>query len=64
MSDYNSAWSVLNSISQGDFIGDHLERMSIDQRLKTAEVLALLSISQELSGIRHAGINPEYDTSS
>lgn len=36
---------------------DHL---TIDQRLKAAEVAALLSIAQELSAIRNLGIAPEY----
>ena len=32
------------------------------QRMKRAEVWALLSIAQELSSlIRHEGINPEFD---
>lgn len=35
--------------------------MSTDQLLKLAEIKALLSIAQELSGIRHGGINPQYD---
>lgn len=38
------------------------EKMTIDQKLKLAEIKALLSIAQELSGIHHAGINPEYDS--
>lgn len=37
------------------------EELSIDQRLKVAEIKALLSISQELSKIHHHGINPEFD---
>jgi hypothetical protein len=36
------------------------DEMSIDQRLKLAEIKALLSIGQELSKIHHEGINPEY----
>ncbi|MDG4832412.1 hypothetical protein O7627_24335 [Solwaraspora sp. WMMD1047] len=39
------------------------DEMTVDQRLKLAEVKALLSISQELSRIHHQGINPEYDSS-
>lgn len=40
---------------------DHTsEQLTIDQRLKLAEVKALLSISQELSRIHHEGINPKY----
>lgn len=37
------------------------DELTIDQRLKVAEIKALLSISQELSKIHHEGINPEYD---
>ncbi len=36
------------------------EQFTVDQRLKLAEVKALLAIGQELSGIHHAGINPNY----
>ncbi len=36
--------------------------LTIDQRLKVAEIKALLSIGQELSKIHHEGINPEYMT--
>ncbi len=39
------------------------EHLTVDQRLKAAEVAALLSIAQELSAIRHGGISPEYDQS-
>ena len=67
MSDYNTAWDTL-----AEAIGNHqekssgsitnLEGLTTDQRLKVAEVSALLSISQELSAIRHQGINPEFDS--
>ncbi|MFG1659112.1 hypothetical protein ACGFIY_21525 [Micromonospora chersina] len=36
--------------------------LTIDQQLKVTEIRALLSISQELSGIHHNGINPKYDS--
>lgn len=32
------------------------EHMTVDQRLKVAEILALLSIAEDLSAIRHHGI--------
>ncbi|MGY4709065.1 hypothetical protein ACXDF8_05780 [Mycolicibacterium sp. CBM1] len=67
MSDYNSAWDSLcktigaaEGKSSGYF--DNVDHLSIDQRLKVAEVAALLSIAQELSAIRHQGINPEFST--
>lgn len=63
MGDYNKAWSLL-----GDAIGaaknqsagsiDDVDHLTPDQRLKVAEVAALLSIAQELSAIRNEGINP------
>jgi len=66
MNDYSSAWDSLAQTigaakgkSSGYF--SDLEHLTIDQRLKVAEVAALLSIAQELSGIRHGGIAPEYD---
>ncbi len=34
--------------------------LTVDQRLKLAEIKALLSIAQELSKIHHEGINPEF----
>lgn len=40
--------------------GNDLEGLTTDQQLKAAEVAALISISQELSAIRNAGINPDY----
>lgn len=40
------------------------ETLTVDQRLKVAEIKALLSISQELSGIHHNGINPAFDHAS
>jgi len=66
--DYAGAWDALtNAIgaAEGKSAGyfheqDHL---TIDQRLKAAEVAALLSIAQELSAIRHGGIRREYDDS-
>lgn len=39
------------------------EELNVDQRLKVAEIKALLSISQELSRIHHEGINPDFGRS-
>jgi hypothetical protein len=36
--------------------------LTVDQRLKAVEVLALLSISQELSLIQDQGIQPEWSS--
>jgi len=63
--DYATAWdSLCQAIgaAEGKSAGyfDKQDHLTIDQRLKAAEVAALLSIAQELSGIRHGGINPEY----
>lgn len=65
MNDYTRAWDSLAQTigaAQGKSSGyfDDLEHLTTDQRLKVAEVAALLSIAQELSGIRHEGIAPEY----
>ncbi|QIX27505.1 hypothetical protein ncot_13465 [Nocardioides sp. JQ2195] len=57
MSTYNNVWPVLNSVTGDDYIGDHLDELTVDQRLKAAEVLALLSISEELSRL-----NPQNTT--
>lgn len=65
MSDYNTAWDSLakaigaaKGASSGSI--DDVDHLTTDQRLKVAEIAALLSISQELSLIHHQGINPEY----
>jgi hypothetical protein len=65
--DYNSAWDSLaetigaaKGISSGSFVD--IDHLTTDQRLKVAEVAALLSIAQELSAIRHEGINPNFST--
>ena len=65
MNDYATAWDSLAAsigAAQGRSSGSitDLENLTVDQRLKAAEVVALLSIAQELSAIRHAGMNPEY----
>lgn len=67
MSDYNTAWDSLAETigaAKGQSSGSitDLEHLTTDQRLKVIEIAALLSISQELSSIHHAGINPEYDS--
>jgi hypothetical protein len=41
-------------------VDNHWDEMTLDQRLKVAEIKAMLSISQELSKIHHEGINPNY----
>ncbi len=38
------------------------EHMGVDQKLKVAEVTALLAIAEELNTLRHQGINPEFDS--
>ena len=65
MNDYSTAWDSLAKTigaAKGQSSGyfDDVDHLTIDQRLKVAEVAALLSIAQELSGIRHGGVNPEY----
>ncbi|WP_158726386.1 hypothetical protein [Tomitella fengzijianii] len=64
-SDYGAAWDALAAAigaAEGKSSGyfDQQDHLTVDQRLKAAEVAALLSISQELSQIHHAGINPKY----
>ncbi|MDK8177794.1 hypothetical protein [Micrococcus luteus] len=67
--DYGTAWDTLAKgigAAQGKSSGsvDNLDGLNADQILKVAEVSALLSIAQELSAIRHQGVNPEFDASS
>lgn len=57
MNDYGTAWSTLAEAigaAEGKASGSitDLEHLAIDQRIAAAKVAALLSISQELSGIR------------
>lgn len=65
MKDYNNAWSALiGAIATAQerdtaTFGEH-KGLTVDQQLKAAEVAALLSISQELSALRHNGISPEF----
>ena len=40
---------------------DGSDELTIDQKLKIAEIKALLSISQDLSRIHHGGINPNWE---
>jgi hypothetical protein len=51
---WSDAFSDMNKI---DLSYDNL---TPDQRLKVAEIKALLAIGQELSIIQEHGINPEY----
>jgi hypothetical protein len=37
-----------------------IDNLSIDQKIQIAQVMALLSVSQELSLIQDQGINPEW----
>jgi hypothetical protein len=58
MNMWNDAFDDMNAIDLKS------KELTIDQRLKVAEIKALLSISQELSKIHHEGINPQYFSSS
>ena len=49
-----------------DALGDALKgvdeaSLTVDQKLKVAEIKALLSIGQELSIIHNEGINPAFE---
>ncbi|MFL6162237.1 MAG: hypothetical protein ACJ74U_08410 [Jatrophihabitantaceae bacterium] len=54
MNMYSDAFDAMNAIDST------VEKLTVDQKLKIAEIKALLSISQELSQIHHEGINPEF----
>lgn len=61
--DYNSAMDALakaigNAKGQSSGFIDDVDHLEADQQLKVAEILALLSISQELSAL-----NPQNTTS-
>ena len=36
------------------------DALTLDQQLEVAEIKVLLSVGQELSGIHHDGINPQF----
>lgn len=60
--DYNAAWGALTDAigaAKGESAGSiiDVEHLSVDQRLKVAEITALLSIAQELSAL-----NPQNTT--
>ena len=40
---------------------DDLEHLTTDQRLKVAEIAALLAVAQEINHLRHYGINPDFN---
>jgi hypothetical protein len=68
MHDYSAAWDTLSQAigsAKGQSSGSitNMDHLTTDQQFKVAEITALLSIAQELSGIHHAGINPKYDGS-
>jgi len=54
MNMWAEAFDAMNAIDSSD------EVLTTDQKLKLAEIKALLSISQELSQIHHEGINPKF----
>jgi hypothetical protein len=68
MNDYATAWdSLCDTIGaakghSGGYIND-VDHLTIDQRLKVAEVAALLSIAQELSALnpRNHGAGPSRE---
>jgi hypothetical protein len=51
---FNMAYDALNELETKS------EHLTDDQKIARAQVLALLSISQELSSIYHHGINPDF----
>ena len=56
MSDYATAWDALGDAigaAQGRSAGSitEVEHLTVDQRLKVAEIAALLSIAQEISSL-------------
>jgi hypothetical protein len=53
---WHDAFDALSdAVPHGNF-----DTATVDQKLKVAEIKALLSISQELSKIHHEGINPNF----
>lgn len=55
MSSYENIYTVLNGPEQ-EWIGYRLDELTVDQRIAAAQVIALASIAEELSGIKHHGI--------
>lgn len=53
-----SVWHEADDALHDAVRGEHL---TMDQKLRAAEVKALLAIGQELSMIRNGGINPHFD---
>ncbi len=51
---FSLAYDTLNQIATSP------HDLTDDQKIARAQVLALLSISQELSSIHHHGINPDF----
>ncbi|MEJ6489391.1 hypothetical protein PQI23_06625 [Leucobacter sp. USCH14] len=65
MTDYANAWDLLASAigaAKNESAGSiaDVSHLTVDQRIEVAKVAALLSISQELSGLRQGeGAGPE-----
>ncbi len=57
MNVWTHAYDAWSEIERGKI------NLTTDQKIAQAQTLALLAIGQELSGIHHQGINPEYDSS-
>lgn len=64
MTSYENIYEVLNGGTHRQWIGHELDELTVDQRIAAANVIALAAIAEELSGIRHGGINPEYQRDS
>jgi hypothetical protein len=65
MSAYSTAWDTMAAAigaAEGASSGSitEVDHLSVDQRLKAAEISALLAIAEELSRLRHYGMNPEF----
>ncbi len=65
MSAYSTAWDTMAAAigaAEGSSSGTitDVEHLSVDQQLKAAEISALLAIAEELSRLRHYGMNPEF----
>jgi hypothetical protein len=52
---WTEAFDAMNAVDR-----DHHDELTLEQKLKVAEIKALLAIGQELSIIQEHGIQPKY----
>ncbi|MCT1985592.1 hypothetical protein M3C61_00890 [Dermacoccus abyssi] len=56
MSSYDNIYEILNGGASKGYIGFELDKLTVDQRIAAANVVALAAIAEELDKIAEHGI--------